>query len=111
MINLITNPINAVFHDVRFDHNTFVVANPSSAQPSGLLGLSSATIASGLNQSNITFTNNIGVRGTQGTSNSIGGGTATNCAFGQSFGANMINACWSPKTFGGNTIVQSIVTA
>ena len=110
MINLITNPINAVFHDVRFDHNTFVVANPSSAQPSGLLGLSSATIASGLNQSNITFTNNIGVRGTQGTSNSIGG-TATNCAFGQSFGANMINACWSPKTFGGNTIVQSIVTA
>jgi hypothetical protein len=85
------------------NHNTFVTV--SGAQNAALLGLSGAQGAPG-QMSHISFTNNIGLAGQQGTINSKGGTDSLNCAFGETAGLNMITDCWSPFTFGGNAILN-----
>jgi len=94
-----------VLHDVSLDHNTIVQAGSQTNQ-TALMELSGAMLT-GNHMSNITFTNNLGEAGQHGTFNAIGGGDTTNCAYGQTGGANMINACWNPHVFGGDAIVAN----
>lgn len=93
-------------HDVTVNHVTAVYASTSKA-PAGALGVSGAPISTGLNMANITWTNNVFWSGVSGTSNSIGGGIATNCAYGHADGNDMINSCWYPLSFGGNCFVDN----
>jgi hypothetical protein len=90
---------------ITVNHVTGVLA--STAPNSGdALGLSGALISSGNNLSNVVFTNNLFTTGI-GTQNLIGGGVTTNCAYKQTSGANMITACFSPSTFGGNCFIHN----
>jgi len=93
-------------HDVTVNHVTVVNAS-AAANPNAFLGLSGAKIATGNQISNVTYTNNLSVAGAHGTFNQIGGGDSTNCAFSQTGGTNMLNACWSPQTFGGNCFINN----
>jgi hypothetical protein len=101
-----TVPSNIVLHDVSLDHNTIVQAGSQTNQ-TALMELSGAMLSTGNNMFNITFTNNLGEAGQHGTFNAIGGGDTTNCAYGQTGGTNMINACWNPYVFGGDAIVAN----
>jgi len=103
-------PTSDVLQYVSLNHNTITQANPGLGTQLALIGLSGAMVSTGNNMSNITFTNNLGEQGLNGTYNTKGGGDTTNCAFHQQFGLNMINACWNPYTFGGNAIVANTKT-
>lgn len=103
-----------VQHDVTVDHNTIVYAAPGigTGIPNAFLGLSGATIASGLNQHDMTVTNNAVLAGPAGTQNSFGGAVAANCAClwdgtkcTNAKGKPMLDACWLPYTFGGNMLI------
>ena len=91
-------------HDVSVTHNTLVYV--PTAAPSAALGLAGPTIASGLNQYNETFTNNV-VQTYGGTLNLNGGSRPLNCSNGQAAGLNMINACWTNYTFTGNCFIHN----
>jgi len=90
---------------ITVNHVTGVLA--STAPNSGhALGLSGALISTGNNLASMVFTNNLFITGI-GTQNLIGGGVTANCAYKQTSGANMITACFSPSTFGGNCFVHN----
>jgi hypothetical protein len=103
LIEAISIPSSFILHDVSLDHNTIVYAS-GGINPAAALGLSGAQASSGLEMFNIGFTNNLTITRI-GTQNSHGGGITTNCAYGVSAGAATVNACWNPKTFGGNVFV------
>jgi hypothetical protein len=98
-------PQSEILHDVFLNHNTLVQATPSQAKLKVMLSLSGDPISTGNNAYNITFTNNVGDAGTSGTDPAVGG--STDCAYQQSGGANMIDACWKPLTFGGHALVDN----
>lgn len=89
---------------VTFNHNTLVY-NSTSTQRNAI-GVSGPTITSGLNESSITFTNNL-VQSGFGTTNSFGGSNPANCANTGSGGAILIPECWQPYTFGNNCFVNN----
>jgi len=91
-------------HDVSVNHNTWVYV--PAATPNSVLGLTNPTIASGMNQYNETFTNNV-VQTYGGTLNLIGGSQPLNCANGIGVGLPMINACWTNYVFTGNCFVNN----
>lgn len=94
-----------VEHDVSVNHNTAVYAS-TSGNPTAAIGLSGPLISTGHNMFNMTFINNVVLSGSTGTSNTIGGGIAANCAEGTT-GAAEINACWTTYTLGGNCFINN----
>lgn len=101
-----TTPSSAqVEHDVVVNHNTAVYAS-TSGNPGAAIGLSGPLISTGFNMFNMTFTNNVALSGSTGTSNTIGGGIVANCAEGTT-GIPELNACWTNYTFGGNCFINN----
>ncbi|MGB0110768.1 MAG: Ig domain-containing protein [Terriglobales bacterium] len=89
---------------ITVNHVTFVYPSTTEYTIAAAFGLSGPMGSSAIN--NIVWTNNV-MQTWGGTSNSVGGSHSTNCAQGQSSGTDMINACWSPYTFGGNCFVDN----
>jgi len=96
-------PSSDVLQNVFVNHNTFVYV--ATASLNGHLLLGGAQGSTGLEINNITYTNNIILSGKYGTLNAGGGPPV--CSYEQPGGAAMINACWNPYTFGGNTFVAN----
>jgi hypothetical protein len=91
------------------NHNTVVRAS-TSPTPVGTISLSGPKISTGFNMSDITFTNNVTLAGTNGTANAIGSGLTANCAYVITSLTVMLNDCWSPinsSTFGGNCFIAN----
>jgi hypothetical protein len=101
--NLTVSPSQAIQY-ITVNHVTFVYPSTTEYTIDAALGLSGPMGSSLIN--NIVWTNNV-MQTWGGTSNSFGGSQPTNCAQGESPGTNMINACWSPYTFGGNCFVDN----
>jgi Divergent InlB B-repeat domain len=91
-------------HDVTVNHNSFIY-NPV-ATPSAAIGLSNPTIASGKNQYNENYINNL-QQTFGGTLNQEGGSDPTNCANGITVGAPMFAACWTAYTVTNNCFIAN----
>ena len=91
-------------HDITINHNTLVYT--PSANGNSVMSLSSPTIASGLNQYNMSYENNI-EQTYSGTQNSVGGSNPANCANSVGSGTPMINACWTNYNVTGNCFVAN----
>ena len=89
---------------VTVNHDSFIY-NPV-ATPSAAIGLSNPVVASGLNQHDETYTNNL-QQTFGGTLNLEGGSDPLNCATGIPVGSPMFLACWIGYTVAGNCFIAN----
>jgi hypothetical protein len=97
-----------IYHDVSIRHVTAVDASGAVSKV-GVLFLSGMLASSCCQMYNVTFTDNVMLRQTNGTFNAIGNGSV-DCAFGTADGTATINACWKTYTFGGNCFIANSTT-
>lgn len=103
-----TIPSNDISHDITINHNTQVYSSSAPINfERAALSISGALPTSTNHQFNIVYTNNIATAGNTGAANSFGGNDTTNCAnkLTLSTTPDIIDNCWVPNTFGGNSFV------